>query len=165
MSFEYLIDKDYNFSRFGCFFLLVQVILGNVNSHSGFPTPCREAYNDIFPLQGRLGNFHLVGPKMQFWLRGCSFCHILFIWRKLKGRKIRERAIKQLRLGSLKPNVGFMGFEFLFMCGPNQSIFLFFHVKWVSALRWLLQDTTRHSIMEVAWGWRSRGRELTGRRT
>lgn len=92
--FEYLIDKDYNFSRFRCLFLLVQVILGNVNSHSGFPTPCREAYNDIFPLQGWLGDFHLVRPEMQFWLRRCSFCHILFVWRKLKGRKIRERAIK-----------------------------------------------------------------------
>lgn len=157
MPFEYLIDKDYNFSRFRCFFLLVQVILGNVNSHSGFPTPCREAYNDIFPLQGWLGDFHLVGPETQFWLRGCSFCHILFIWRKLKGSKIREWAIKQRRLGSLKLNRGFLWFQFPFMCGSNQSMFLFFHIKWVSTLCWHLQDTTRHAIVEVAWGWRFQG--------
>lgn len=79
MPLEYLIDKDYNFSRLGGLFLLVQVILGNVNGHSGFPTPCREAYNDILSLQGWLGNFYLVRPEMQFWLRGCAFCHFLFI--------------------------------------------------------------------------------------
>lgn len=79
VPFEYLIDKDYNFSQFRCFFLLVQVLLGDVSGHSGFPTPCWEAYNDILSLQGWLGNFHLVRPEMQFWLRGCSFCLFLFI--------------------------------------------------------------------------------------
>ena len=77
--FEYLIDKDYNFSRFRSFFLLVQVILGNVHGHSGFPTPGREAYNDILSLQSWLGHFQLVRPEMQLWLRGCSLSHSLFI--------------------------------------------------------------------------------------
>ena len=162
MLSKYLIDEDHNFSRFRCFFLLVQVILGNVNGHSGFPTPCREAYNDVLPLQGRLGHFQLVRPEIQLWLGGCSLSHILIIWRRLQGRKLRKQTTKQLRLGSLKWNMGPLQLKSPSIRGPNQSIFCFLYQTGVSSQ--CLQDTAQ-ALWKWPRTWEWRGKGLTGWRT
>lgn len=96
MLLAHLIDKHHHFSRPWGPFSLVQVILGDINSHSCFSTPCRKAYDDILPVQGWLGNFHLVRPQLQFWLGGPSCCCVFLIWRKLKRRHIREGTSKNV---------------------------------------------------------------------
>ena len=59
------------------------MFFGNINCNSGFTTSCREAYDDVFPLQGRSSYFHLIISKNNisfFWASGCrywvsSFCN------------------------------------------------------------------------------------------
>lgn len=75
----YLINKYYNFSGLWCSFLLIQMIFGNVNSHSCFTTACRETYYNILPIQCWLCNFHLVISQDQIWLRWSSALHFIFI--------------------------------------------------------------------------------------
>ena len=89
---EYLVNQDDHFPWSALFPPAVQMFFGNIDSNSGFTTSCREAYDDVFSLQGGPGHVHLIISKNNdsFWgafsSRGNTAC-------KSRGARFRSKLL------------------------------------------------------------------------